>query len=63
MLQHLDLSGCKRVLDSRVAHLKGLTGLQHLNLRGCKKVTESGIAHLRSFEVTDCTSTYLGVKV
>jgi hypothetical protein len=48
-LQHLNLSGCKGVTDSGIAHLGGRTALQHLDLNGCESVTDIGVAHLRSY--------------
>jgi actin-like ATPase involved in cell morphogenesis len=45
--QGLSLSGCSRITDAGLDHLRGLAALQELNLSGCTRVTDVGLTHLR----------------
>ena len=47
-LESLDLSGCYRVSDEGLEHLKSIQGLKKLNLKGCYNVTDKGIEHIGS---------------
>jgi F-box and leucine-rich repeat protein 14 len=44
-MQHLDLSGCVRVIDRGLAQLSGLTALQHLGLSRFN-LSDSVVAYL-----------------
>ena len=45
-LQHLDVSGCRRVRGEELAGLAGMRGLRALVLSGCEDVGDEGIACL-----------------
>ena len=45
-LQHLDVSGCRRVRGDDLAGLAGMRGLRSLVLSGCEDVGDEGVASL-----------------
>lgn len=45
-LQHLDVSGCRRVAGAELAGLAGMRALRSLVLSGCEEVGDEGARHL-----------------
>lgn len=48
-ITQLDLSNCKMITDSALAHLAKLPKLTFLDLSNCSSLTELGIEHLKGF--------------
>ncbi len=60
-LKILNLTGCWKITDAGLVHLKGLTNLKKLSL-GQTRITDAGLAHLKGLTKLEYLNLY-GTKI